>query len=141
MNTGPAPRILLVEDDPISAKLTTNVLGVLSAEVTHVMSGEEAVALFEAGEKDFDMVLMDLYLKGMTGFVAWDQIRSTDHWRARRIPGIALTSNALMESKADFLKTTRFDEYFTKPVRKETFPDFVLKHLPKMPSTTKLSWY
>lgn len=134
------PRILLIEDDPISAKLATNILREIEAEVTHVVSGEEAVALFEA-EQEFELVLLDLYLPGMSGFTTWEKIRGTEQYRLRRIPVVALTSNALMEPKAQFLKTTGFTDYVAKPVRKDTFPDFVRKLLPASAPTAKLSWY
>lgn len=53
------PRILLVEDDPISARLSSNLLAELGHEITHVVKGEDAIALFDA-TKEFDVVLMDL---------------------------------------------------------------------------------
>ena len=134
------PRILLVEDDPISAALASNLLKELQAEITVVAKGEDAVALFEA-EKEFDLVLMDLYLPGIDGFKTTSEIRGTDHYRTRRIPIIALTSNALMERKEDFLKKTGFSDYITKPVRKDSFPATVQKHLSNIAPAAKLSWY
>ena len=127
--SGPAkPRILLVEDDPISAKLSSNLLAELDAEITHVMKGEDALALFEAGS-DFDVVLMDLYLPGLNGFKTTDAIRATENWRGRMIPILALTSNPLMENREQFLKTTGFSDYLMKPPRKDTFAAAVKKHI------------
>ncbi len=77
--SGPAkPRILLVEDDPISAKLSSNLLAELDPEITHVTKGEDALALFEEG-RDFDVVLMDVYLPGLNGFKTTDAIRATEN--------------------------------------------------------------
>ena len=132
------PRILMVEDDPISAALATHLLSELEADVTIVGKGEEAVALFEA-ETEFDLVLMDLYLPGISGFATTEQIRATDHYCNRRIPIIALTSNALMESKEQFLKKSGFTDYITKPVRKDSFPALIKQHLPR--AIEKLGWY
>ncbi|MDX2095695.1 MAG: response regulator [Alphaproteobacteria bacterium] len=133
-----SPRILLIEDDPISAKLASNLLSELNATVTIVCCGEEAVALFEKATP-LDLVLTDLYLPDISGFAVADRIRTTEHYRNRRIPIIALTSNALMESKADFLKNSGFSDYITKPLRKNTFPDIIRHHL-NPPGTAQLGW-
>jgi CheY-like chemotaxis protein len=133
------PVILIVEDDPISARLSSNLLAELEAEIIVVHKGEDAIAHFN-DEKPVDIVLMDLYLPGLNGFDSAAGIRETEHYRTRRVPIIALTSNALMERKEDFLKKTGFTDYITKPPRKDTFAGLVKKHLPP-PPTHKLSWY
>jgi CheY-like chemotaxis protein len=130
-------RILLVEDDPISATRAMKMLEEIQAQVTHVTTGEAAVALFEAPH-EFHLILMDLYLPKMNGFQATESIRGSDSYRENRIPIIALTSNALMEPKEQFLKKTGFSDYLTKPARQH-FVAQVKKHLPRVDA--KLSWY
>lgn len=139
MNPMP-PRILLVEDDPISARLTTNMLSELEPEVTHVLNGEDALDLFEQG-KEFDLVLMDLYLPGLNGFKTTDAIRATDNYRGRKVPIVALTSNPLMESRDQFLKTTGFTDYLTKPPRKDSFVANMKKYLANRPPERIANWY
>ena len=134
------PRILLVEDDPISARLSTNLLAELEAEIVHVLTGEEAVELFEAATP-FDLVLMDLYLPAMSGFKATEAIRASAHYESRPIPIIAVSSTALMEDKAKFLKSTGFTDYINKPPRKDTFAAQVKKHLSTPHKPTTLAWY
>ena len=136
------PRILLVEDDPISAMLATKLLKEIEAQVTVAKTGAEAIAYFEGAEDvphEFDLILMDLYLPDMSGLAAWEAISKTLHYCDHRIPAIALTSNALMEPKADFLKSTGFKNYIAKPVHHETFVKTLQQHLPK--AAPKLSWY
>ena len=133
-------KILLVEDDPISARLTTNLLAELEVEIVHVLKGEDAVAFYLSSDPQFDLVLMDLYLPGITGFKATEGIRASEYYQQRPVPIIALTSNALMENKQQFLQSTGFTEYVTKPARKDTFPALVRKHLPP-PKLASLSWY
>jgi len=130
--------ILIVEDDPISAKLASNLLAQLGTEILIAVNGTQAVAYFESAT-DIDLVLMDLYLPDMSGIKTAEAIRATEHYRNRRVPILALTSNALMESKEQFLKSTGFVDYITKPPRKDTFPATVKKHLPA--AITKSSWY
>lgn len=134
----PPPRILIVDDDPISAALANNLLREMDATVTVVGTGQEAIDMFEA-ETNFDLVLMDLYLPNLNGFKTTEAIRASTHYRNRKIPIIALTSNTLMEPKAQFLKSTGFAEYITKPVRKESFTPLIKRLLPV--SDPSLSWY
>jgi two-component system, NarL family, sensor histidine kinase BarA len=139
MNATP-PRILLVEDDPISAKMTTTLLAELGPEVTHVITGEEALDLFEQG-REFDLVLMDIYLPGLNGFKTTDAIRASDNYRGRKVPIVALTSNPLMENRAQFLKTTGFADYLTKPPRKDSFIASMKKYLANRPPERVANWY
>jgi CheY-like chemotaxis protein len=134
------PRILLVEDDPISARLTSNLLAGLNPVITHVLNGEEALALFEANT-EFDLVLMDLYLPGLNGFKTTDAIRATDNYLSRKVPIVALTSNPLMENREQFLKTTGFSDYIMKPPRKDTFAAAIGKHLVTRPPERIANWY
>ena len=60
-------RILLVEDDPLVAEATAELLTVWGAQVTTVSSGEEAVALMQDVSRHFDAVIADYRLPQMTG--------------------------------------------------------------------------
>lgn len=131
-------RILIVEDDPISAQRATKLLSELDAEIIVVGTGADAIAQFE-NKAEIDLVLMDLYLPDLSGIKTSEQIKTTEHYCDRRIPIVALTSNTLMEPKEQFLKSTGFADYITKPVRTETFSNLVKKHLPK--PVNSLGWY
>lgn len=60
-------RILLVEDDPLVAEATAELLKVWGAQVTTVHSGEAALALMEEEAAHFDAVIADYRLPLMTG--------------------------------------------------------------------------
>jgi CheY-like chemotaxis protein len=83
---------------------------------------------------------MDLYLTAMNGFKTTEAIHATAHYRDHPVPIIALTSNTLMESKPQFLKSTGFTDYINKPPRKDTFAALVKKYLPP-PKLASLEWY
>ena len=72
--------ILIVEDDPISAKLASNLLAELGVEILLAANGTQAVAYFESAT-DIDLVLMDLYLPDMSGIKTTEAIRATEHYR------------------------------------------------------------
>ncbi len=59
-------RILLVEDDPAIRQILT---GLLQARGHHVeAAGDGPEALRRASHDDFDVLIMDMSLPGMTGF-------------------------------------------------------------------------
>ncbi len=60
-------QILLVEDDPLVAEATAELLTVWGARVTTVASGEQAVALIQDASSHFDAVIADYRLPQMTG--------------------------------------------------------------------------
>ena len=60
-------QILLVEDDPLVAEATAELLMVWGAQVTTTFSGEEAVALMQDATLHFDAVIADYRLPQMTG--------------------------------------------------------------------------
>jgi CheY-like chemotaxis protein len=61
----PGARILLVEDDPRVRTATLGALEDLGYEPVSCSSGEEALAMFDL--QDFDLVISDVVMPGMTG--------------------------------------------------------------------------
>lgn len=91
--------VLLVEDDPIHARLISRVLTRTSAAKVRVApSGEEAAATLWNGKREGGpprhpkMILMDLRLPGMSGLDLLTRIKS-DH-RLRRTPVVMLSSSS-----------------------------------------------
>ena len=62
-------KILIVEDDDISAKLLSMALAKVSVDIVRAVNGVEAVEFFRA-HPDIDLILMDLKLPTMDGFEA-----------------------------------------------------------------------
>lgn len=61
----PAPRVLLVEDDPMDSSMTIRLLEKFHVRVTAVSNGEAARDALKQGA--FDYVLLDLLLPGLSG--------------------------------------------------------------------------
>src|SRR2546430_16267895 len=73
--SGPG-RILLVEDDPITARFTSHVLSNRGGfEVSH--AAEPAQALTMVKDEAWDLVLTDVEMPGMTGIEVLEQLRRT----------------------------------------------------------------
>lgn len=89
--SGPAMKILVVEDNEINQKLLKEFLERMGHNIRQVMNGEDAVEAVR--EDDFDAVLMDIELPGISGMGATKSIRALPDRKRAAIPVIALTGN------------------------------------------------
>ena len=116
VSTPPPPskalNILVAEDNIINQRVARAVLERGGHKVTIAGNGLEAVAA--VGEKDFDLVLMDVQMPKMDGLAASSAIRQTESG-GRHIPIIALTANA-MQGDRERCIAAGMDDYMTKPL-------------------------
>ena len=111
--------VLLVEDDPLSAKLATALLEHENCQVTRVEDGADAVEL--ARQRTFDMVFMDMRLPVMNGPEACRAMRALGGaWS--RIPIIALTANAFEDDRKACL-AAGMTGFITKPIDARTLQE------------------
>lgn len=118
--------ILLAEDDEINRILIQKVALKKGWQVTFAENGEQAVALLQ--QNDFDLILMDVQMPVMNGFLATQIIRSMEREKGTRIPIIAMTAHALDGDNEKCLEAG-MDDYFTKPVNFDVFYAMVEKWL------------
>ena len=104
-------RVLMAEDARAIALPVQAALERAGHHVTHVTSGEEAVAAFK--RETPDMVLMDVVMPGMGGIEATRRIKAirVDHW----VPVIMTTSLGADEDLVAGIEAGA-DDYLTKPV-------------------------
>jgi CheY-like chemotaxis protein len=117
-------RILFVDDDPASQKLYRSYLTNEGYEVSIASSGLEGV---ESTEKQpFDLVIMDLNMPGLDGWMAMSLIRA----RRPDMPTVILTSNtgADLETRA---KNAGAAAFLNKPCPPEQLLRAVTKALDK----------
>jgi signal transduction histidine kinase/CheY-like chemotaxis protein len=114
-------KILLVEDDPVNARLAIAMLSRAGHKVTHVTSGENALgavrgSLAKTGlEERPDLILMDVLMPGMSGLEAARQIRLEEHKNAAQpCPILALTANARAEDYDDCM-ASGMNGFLAKP--------------------------
>src|SRR5689334_14294514 len=81
-------RVLLVEDCLTQAYLLQNILQSEELEVELAVDGEQGLLLFET--KEFDLVITDIGLPGMSGIDLCKQIKN--HSSKSDIPVVLLTS-------------------------------------------------
>jgi CheY-like chemotaxis protein len=68
-------KLLVVEDDPASLELMTEVLRSLEAEVRSLGDSEEAVALVK--QQKFDGIFLDLEMPNLNGFAIAQEVRTS----------------------------------------------------------------
>jgi len=91
-----AGHVLVAEDNPVNAEITTEMLHVAGCTVERASDGAEAVKLFAA--RDFDLVLMDCAMPGTDGFEATAKIRLLERELGSKLtPIVALTASAIDE--------------------------------------------
>jgi two-component system sensor histidine kinase/response regulator len=114
--SGPARlrKVLLAEDNPVNVEVAMAMLDSLGLEVTCARNGEEALHAVQAGK--YDAVLMDCQMPVMDGFAATSEIRrhERENGRARSLPIIAITANALQGDRESCL-AAGMDDYLSKP--------------------------
>jgi signal transduction histidine kinase/ActR/RegA family two-component response regulator len=105
-------RILVVEDNGVNQLLVGRLLGQFGHSVDMVTTGSEAIEAL--GAKDYDLVLMDIYLPGMDGVTATRAIRQMAT-AAGQVPIVALTANAMPGDRETYLAAGMTD-YVAKPI-------------------------
>jgi PAS domain S-box-containing protein len=114
----PAPkqvrRILLIEDNPINAMLSRELLRRRGFEVSDVASGEAALAIVR--EKEFDVILTDLHMPGLDGLETTQKMRQWEKTESRpRTPIVALTADADQGIRSA-CQEAGMDGFLTKPI-------------------------
>ena len=104
------PSVLLVEDDIVNAQIIHAYLDQYF-DVEHLLDGQ--IAINKCNTKDYDLILMDIALKGISGTSAMLEIKKLSNHYAK-IPIIAITAFAMLGDKESFLKAG-FSHYISKP--------------------------
>jgi PAS domain S-box-containing protein len=108
------PRVLVVDDNTLNRRLTTQLLHQIGVETVTAASAEECFE--KLAESNFDLVLMDVQMPGMDGLDATLHLRALERWRNQRI--VALTADAMVGDRERCL-AAGMDDYLTKPLRRE----------------------
>ena len=115
-------KILVAEDDPISAFFLQKMIGSLAKEVLKVGSGEEVVETCRQNA-DIDLILMDIQMPGMDGYEATRQIRKFN----AKVIILAQTALALKGERENALKAG-CNDYLSKPISVEVFSNLIRKY-------------
>jgi len=115
-------KILLVDDDPDFVKVITRILQSKAYQVISAGDGDEG--LEKMRKEKPDLVLLDIMMPGMDGYIVADKINSDP--ALSQIPVVALTSFTESLGAPFAFKVA---EYLQKTVKPEKLLQTVAKHL------------
>ena len=103
-----APRVLLVDDDEALREVIAGALDMAGSQVCSVPSGEAAIEALNAAE--YDLVLLDVGLPGISGFETLRQIRLRGYTPVIMVTGAASLDERLLGFDLGA------DDYVAKPL-------------------------
>jgi CheY-like chemotaxis protein len=107
----PKGTVLVVDDDPLSRRIATEMLAKLGYNSEAAVDGEEA--LDALGKCEYAAVLMDCFMPKIDGFTATAKLRVLEG-SARHTPVIAMTVSGSSET-AHRCARVGVDSFLTKP--------------------------
>ncbi len=123
-------RILLVEDTPVNQQVSLGMLSQLGFEAQLAEDGAQAVALYR--KSHFDLILMDIQMPVMDGYLATEKIREMEQRTGDRTPIVALTAHA-MGGDRELCLQRGMDDHLAKPLAKAGLVEILLRWLPEQP--------
>jgi two-component system cell cycle response regulator DivK len=115
--------ILLIEDNEQNRYLATFLLEKSGHTVVHAPNGPSGLELAVQGR--FDLILLDIQIPGMDGYVVARALREIQALAA--VPIIAVTSYAMAGDREKAL-AAGCTHYIEKPINPETFVTEVVRH-------------
>ena len=106
----PGTRLLLIDDSSFFRNMLKPLLTAAGYRVTTASAAEEALKFREAGS-DFDVIISDIEMPGMSGFELAEEIKNEGRWTDT--PLVALSNRS---SEEDFAKgrDAGFNDYVAK---------------------------
>jgi CheY-like chemotaxis protein len=112
-------KILIAEDDDVSAKLITINVNEFGKEILRAGTGVEAVETCR-NNPDIDLILMDIQMPKMSGYEATRQIREFN----KEVVIIAQTAFGLSGDREKAIEAG-CNDYLSKPIRKNLLSEMI----------------
>jgi signal transduction histidine kinase/DNA-binding response OmpR family regulator len=114
--------ILLAEDNPMNQKLACRLLEKRGHRITTVSNGLEALDALKGAS--FDVVLMDVQMPEMDGWMATEIIRQRERGTCQHVPILALTAHAMKHDQERCIEAG-MDAFLSKPFQPAQLYDAV----------------
>lgn len=109
----PQAHILLVDDSSLNLLVAKELLKPLQMQIDTAEHGAQAVEMVQ--KKDYDLVFMDHMMPVMDGIEATIAIRHLPEAKYRELPILALTANAMMDTRKEF-ENAGMNGFVAKPI-------------------------
>jgi PAS domain S-box-containing protein len=120
-------RVLIAEDNSVNQLLMKRIMEKLNMEADLAENGERALRMLE--EKEYDLVLMDMQMPEMDGYMATEYIRKGESQVKSAMPIIAITANSSIEDAKKCFKAG-VNDYISKPFKQGELIEKLSKFLP-----------
>lgn len=132
-----APRVLLVEDDPVNQKIAESFLEGLGVLVDSVNNGVEAIEFWRMHHQSIDLILMDCQMAIMDGYEATRMIRKEEALLQSDNPVVivAFTADGYAENEV-LAKQSGMNDMLIKPLNLKTFNEKIVFWLEQVKQTT-----
>ncbi|RSK24731.1 PAS domain S-box protein [Hymenobacter metallilatus] len=111
-----APKVLLVDDNPINQKVATRLLDKLGCDIVVASDGFEAISRATAPGAQYNLIFMDIQMPEMDGVTAMKEIRQ--RLGTACPPIVAMTAYSMKEDAERFVQQG-MDDYVSKPVKSQ----------------------
>jgi two-component system sensor histidine kinase/response regulator len=118
-------RILLVEDNSINQQVASELLQNEGANVVIAANGREGIDAVQDALTQFDIVLMDVQMPDMDGYIATKEIRKTHPQSA--LPIVAMTAN-VMATDRDAALSAGMNDHIGKPFELSQLVSTILRY-------------
>ena len=107
-------KILIVDDNKLNIKVAKRAISDFDFEIDECYDGLECLNKVVVGN-EYDLILMDIMMPNMSGETAIKKLKENSNFR---IPGIALTADAVSGAKEKYV-SEGFVDYIAKPFNKD----------------------
>ena len=125
--TAPEAQILAVDDNRVNITVVKGLLKRLKVQFDSALSGQEC--LDKVKKKRYDIILLDHMMPEMDGIETLRIMRQTEEYKKNRPVVIALTANAIVGAKEEYLQEG-FEDYISKPIDSSRLEEMILHYLP-----------
>ena len=123
----PDARILVVDDNAINRKVFVKLLSYTQIQIDEAESGFEC--LDKMKEHRYDIVFLDHMMPEMDGTETLQHIKDMIDYPSEKAVIIALTANALVGAKNQYI-SEGFDDFLSKPIILKDAEEMILHYLP-----------
>ena len=124
--TAPDAHVLVVDDNKINLTIVKGLLKKTQLHVHMASSGRECLEMVQ--REHFDLILLDHMMPEMDGIQVLERLKTMDNNQSKQTPVIALTANAIVGAKEQYL-SLGFSDYLSKPIDYNELETVIKKHL------------
>lgn len=121
-------RLLVVDDNEMNLEVIKGFLKETGAQIETADSGMACLELFET--KTYDLIFLDHMMPQMDGIETLKRLQILMAQRALKVPVVALTANAILGAREEYLRCG-FADYIAKPVEYKTLMEVLERFVPE----------